>query len=296
MFEGITSTSETDTKVNDGEQAMGNTQAQTQTSEAVDTKGEAPQGAVETDRHPLEPGGDRFNQVWARAKKAEELAAQREAQLRDAEIELARRDERLKAADRIEKAATPTDKDYSWQDLQHLVDNGQATLAQVADYREKKLTAKLKAEAVDTAVKQMEQYVTEATKRVAIQGELRRYAQSMPDAVRPGTDAFNKVVTKYQMLVQQRGHAATPETELLACELAFGDIDTVERGSKLRNTQTRETFQDTQTSGNASRPSKKLVDGLDARQKAHYARLIASNVYPDWNAVEEELKWEKPRL
>ena len=83
--------------------------------------------------HPLEPQGERFKQVWARAKEAERkaeaaaLEAQRE---REARIRL---EERAKVK---EEAAEVPEKEYTWGDLRGLIAEGKLTLDQAIEYRE----------------------------------------------------------------------------------------------------------------------------------------------------------------
>ena len=75
------------------------TQPETEVAQAqVEQPSDQPETKVEDVKpHPLDPEGDRFKQVWARAKAAEAKAAQVEAEARSEREERIRLEERLKA-------------------------------------------------------------------------------------------------------------------------------------------------------------------------------------------------------
>ena len=300
MFDGIEPVKEPSHVTSPAPAPVGDTPTQEAPRDAVDPGQETQADPVAGDRHPLEPGGERFNQVWARAKKAEELAQERDRELQREREQRIRLEER-NAAHEKQQTTRPTtpEREYTWQELQHLVDEGKATIAQIADYREKKLMAradKLKEEAVGEAMKQVEQFITTATKQVGVRSELAKYTALVPDVLKAGSESATRVNQEYNSLLQ-RGFPPTPETELVACELAFGKTSQLERNRALSTTtNTRETFQDIPNGGGSSLPGdKKLVSKLDGRQRTHYERLIRSGVYGGWDDVEAELQWQKPR-
>ena len=64
--------------------------------------------------NPLEPGGDRFKQVWARAKQAEARAAELEAERQREREERIRLEERLK----VKEETTKAQPEYTWEQLE----------------------------------------------------------------------------------------------------------------------------------------------------------------------------------
>ena len=84
-------------------------------------------------------------------------------------------------------------------------------------------------------------------------------------------------------------------TELAAIREVLGPIERLKTARSAR----RETESHEETGGGGGggegRKAKTGWDALDSRQKAHYERMIAQGMYKDKKAVEEELKFARPR-
>ena len=240
------------------------------------------------DAHPLEPGGERFKQVYARAKDAErQLQAEREERIR--------LEERLKAKEEVAqvtaKAAQPAE--HSWDTLEAWIAEGKLSRAQAMAYREGIIKESTLKEARQTLEREMD-----AKQRTAsVTQELARYKQAVPAITQVGTPERVKVEAQYSYLINTLGHQPGLATELLASKLAFGDADTLEKQATTQRTTAtqREVMMDTHST---QRPSVTTDNGkndpvakLDTRQRAHYERMIKAGRYNGWADVRKELEW-----
>ena len=236
--------------------------------------------------HPLEPEGDRFKQVWARAKKAEERAASIEAELQREREERIRYEERLKAKEEAKVEAQPQ---YTWEQLQAAVDQGTITFAKALEIRDQQLY---------TAWEKKQQAREEQiTKLSSVSTEINEYKKLVPNALVPGTDERQKVEREYGFLVQRLGRPTTKDQEisyeLAAARAAFGDLDTLRTKQQLSTKPLpKETYME--TSGGTKKPTESKKDfrsTLTQREVSHYERLMKSGRYPGgWADVEQEHK------
>jgi hypothetical protein len=170
--------------------------------------------------HPLEPGGKRFNQIYARAKAAEEAAA-------NLKIEMARLEERLKAREEV-----PTENRQTIeQQLEAKVEAGEisqfAALRMLAEhYASKKVESSQK---VLSEADKAERALTEA------KIEIQKYITAAPSLADLSHERADDVRTAYNKLVG-RGYKQDQTTELLALEQVFGSP---ERLKKSRNPSDR---------------------------------------------------------
>ena len=248
--------------------------------------------------HPLEPSGERFKQVWARAKeaerKAEALAAEAQRE-REARIRL---EERAKVQE--EKAEQP-EKEYTWADLRGLIADGKLTLDQAIEYRETVIEkrAEKKAEA------KINGYLKLNTREATIDDTLARYRKANPNLVKDGTPERDKLVAEYKYHVEVLGFPATRATELAAARAAFGDVDALESQAKLKAKPVeREAFMETATNQRPAPKTKDPVAQLTEPQKDFYTRLIKAGrfgsyrphvgITPEhWDGVRKELTWTR---
>ena len=253
---------------------------------------------VSPDGHPLGPNGERFKQVWARAKEAERkaeaaaLEAQRE---REARIRL---EERAKVK---EEAAEVPEKEYTWGDLRGLIAEGKLTLDQAIEYRETVIEkrAEKKAEA------KINGYLKLNTREATIDETLSRYRKANPNLVKDGTPEREKLVQEYKYHVEVLGMPATRATELAAARAAFGDVDALESQAKLKAKPVeREAFMETTTNAKPAPKTKDPVAGLNEQQKEFYTKLIKAGrfgsyrshvgITPEhWEGVRKELTWTR---
>jgi hypothetical protein len=242
----------------------------------------------EKEASPLEPGGERFKQVWARAKSAEaERDRLREEAQRERE-ERIRYEERLKAQEETKKAAEP---EYSWDQLEAAIAEGKITRAWANDYREKLVADK----ATREAEKRLEQKLASTSQESTVFHELDRYKKAAPEILQQGSEERTKVEREYAYMVQVLKFPPTHATELAATRAALGDLDTVERRVKAKKEATKEPFMETHSS--TQRPQQKKNDPIaelekDPRRKAHYEKMIRAGRYPNgWEDVRAELTY-----
>lgn len=252
----------------------------------------------EGQEHPLEPQGERFKQVWARAKeaerKAEALAAEAQRE-REARIRL---EERAKVQE--EKAEQP-EKEYTWADLRGLIADGKLTLDQAIEYRETVIEkrAEKKAEA------KINGYLKLNTREATIDETLARYRKANPNLVTDGTPEREKLVREYKYHVEVLGFPATRATELAAARAAFGDVDALEAQAKLKAKPVeREAFMETATNQRPAPKTKDPVAQLTEPQKEFYTKLIKAGRFGSyrphigittehWDGVRKELTWTR---
>lgn len=251
--------------------------------------------------NPLEPGGDRFKQVWARAKTAEQEAKDAREALAKEREERIRLEERQKAREEASKAQQANEKEYSWAELREFIDKGQLTLDQAVEYREQLIVKKTKAE----NARMLESHLKLNTREATISDTLSKYRSLKPELVTPGTPERKKLEAEYQYHVEVLGFPATHATELAAVRAAFGDLSTLETQAKLKAKPVeREGMMETTTNQRPAPKQKDPVDGLTAAQKEHYTRMIKAGRYGSfmphkgitadhWAKVREELTWTR---
>ena len=238
----------------------------------------------------LEPGGERFKQVWARAKAAEAKLESQASELQREREERIRLEERTKVQEETAKKAEP---EWSWDQLEGAIADGKITRAWANDYREKVVEER----ATKKAEQRLEAKLSSTSQQTTVQGEMDRYKRAVPEVMQPGSAERVKVEREYTYLTQTLGYPATRATELAAMRAAFGDTDTVERAAVAKTSTTKEAYQETQSSSH--KPTGKTTDpvkGLDDRTRKHYEKMIERGRYSGWDAVREELAWERPSL
>ncbi len=264
-------------------QSAATADAATTTSADEQSSDTAQKDAATHESHPLEPNGDRFKQVWARAKKAEERAAQVEAEAqaeREARIRL---EERLAA----KEASVEAKPQYTWAQLQAAVDAGQIDMGKALEIRDQQLYDRW----------QKDQEVRDRTTRVLadVSTEMTAYKQLVPNASVPGTEERKKVEREFGYLVQRLGKPATREQELsmelAAARAAFGDLDTLRQKKTLASKPLeREGYMETSSTQSRKPETKKdFKTTLTPREVQHYERLMRNGRYPGgWSDVEKE--------
>lgn len=234
--------------------------------------------------HPLDPEGDRFKQVWARAKAAEAKAAQVEAEARSEREERIRLEERLRAQVEARKQVEP---EYSWDQLQAAVDAGTITFAKAMEIRETQLEKRWESK------RQAEQERDRTLSSVST--EMTEYKKLVPNATVPGTEERQKIEREYGYLVQRLGQPQTKEQtlsyELAAARAAFGDLDTLKTKQSLSSKPMgREAYMDTSSASKKPTETKKdFRSSLSTREVQHYERLMRNGRYPGgWDDVKKE--------
>ncbi len=246
-----------------------------------------PDGDGTPGTHPLEPGGKRFNQVYARAKEAElKLAAERERAARlEGELEARRQ--------ATTQPQQPAEKRYTGAQLQQMVDEGRATIGQVLDYQAETLRLESERRAAEVVEHKLATY----GKQSKVENQLNEYRALVPDVYQVGTANHTKAMAEFTRLVNDLGYdRQDPRTEILAYRQAFGDPKTIrERQASKAIQPGRDTMQDTTTTSTRTPVKKDPIKDLPAAQKQHYQRMIDRGVYKGWKEVREELDYVPPR-
>jgi hypothetical protein len=130
-----------------------------------------------------------------------------------------------------------------------------------------------------------------------IGSEIDRYKAVVPDIMDKGSEGNKKLTSAFNDLVTNLGMPSTRATELAAARQVYGPIDALEAVGTAHD---RDTHQET---GGRSPPGN--GDGqtdtgkpasMSADEDRHYSDLISKGVYPDWDAVQAELKFANPAL
>jgi hypothetical protein len=237
-------------------------------------------------KHPLEPGGTRWNQMYARTKDAEaKLQSEREQRARlEGELEA------MKRQPAEPKTATPPR--YTASQLQAMIDEGKATLGQVLAYQEETLKKELTAE-VD---KKVSETLSTHQRGNTVQSELQEYKTLVPEALQAGTPENQKVLKEFSYLVNMGYDRNDPRTEVLAARAAFGDPTSLKAKRDAKAIPIgRDTMQDTTASGKPKPSEKDPLKDLTSRQRQHYQHMIDRGVYTGWAEVKEELAYVPKR-
>lgn len=235
---------------------------------------------------PLEPGGKRFKQVYARAKTAEaQLQQEREARARlEGQLEATRTTPPV-----VEPKAEPR---LTWTQLQAGIDEGKVTQAQALEYRDETLKQQLKAEFKET----LERELTVKTRTSTVQTQLEEYKTTVPEILTPGTPERVKLQAEFDYLVRMGYDAKDPRTDLIALRTTFGDVKVAkDRREAKTGIKERATMQDIPASGKPKPDAKDPLKTITGEQRKYYQRMIDKGQYKGWAEVREELAFVPPR-
>ena len=287
QHESVTSTVESDADVNTEVQQPASTPEESVQQPDAQAEPDIEVQPARQEAHPLEPGGERFKQVWARGKDAEYKLQQERERAARLEGEL----QALKAT----QQAKPAEPIYTMSQLQAFVDEGKISQAQALDYwaKQSEKEAERKAEAKFNALYESK------TKTSTIQQELDKYKSAVPEILQAGTPEYLKMEREHTYLVNMGYDATDPRTAVLAARTAFGDPASISQRKKAATIPgERPTMQDVQTTGSSgTKPAQNdPLKSLSPAQKAHYQKMIANGMYPNgWKVVAEELAWSPGR-
>jgi hypothetical protein len=261
-----------------------------ETTPAPDQVAAPVEGAEQVKPHPLEPDGDRFKQVWARAKAAEAEREQLKAEIQREREERIRYEERLKAQEEAKAKAEP---EYTWEQLEGFISEGKITRAQANEYRERKIEER----AVKKAEERLRNELASTSQVATVSTDIERYKKAIPEILQAGSPERQKVEREYAYMVNVLKFPKTLETELAATRAALGDVETVERTVTAKRTATKEPFMETHSS--THKPQNKTTDptkNLNETQRRYYEKQIEKGRYRDWNEVKAELEFKAPDL
>ena len=190
--------------------------------------------------HPLEPGGARFNEVYARMKQAEERAARMEG-----------------AYQQLQQQQRPQPQGPVYvapEQLQALVDQGRITPMQAAD-----LLSRQNAQAAATqTVTQAVQLQGLATKLQAANAEVNQYISKVPNLRDNTSQEFQRVAEEAYRLSDDMNLPVTdPRVQRAALRAAYGTLDKI-AATQTARAQTRDAslpHVETRTGGRPATPA-----------------------------------------
>ena len=222
---------------------------------------------------------ERFDQVWARSKKAEAREKELEAQLQREREERIRLEEREK----VQKEQT-TQKEYTWAELEHFIGEGQITRDQAQEYKDKQTEARLRREL------QSERERDSSNSQLLAQ--IDQYKQLIPDVMVVGSESRQKYEQEYTYLVHTLKYPENYATQLAATRAAFGDLDRVKRSNSSKPLiPPKEPFMETHTPQPSKQPTKVFKDTLPDYKVKHYEKMMKAGLVQSWKEAEDLEKW-----
>jgi len=223
---------------------------------------------------------ERFDQVWARTKKAEAKAEAIQAELQREREERIRLEERAK----VQQETVQSQKEYTWAELENFISEGKLTRDQAQEYKdtqtEKRLRQKLDA---DQAKKSTDGQIL---------GRIEEYKKLIPDVMEFGSESRTRYEAEYQHFVRNLGYPENYATQEAAIRSAFGPIEKVKRTSQAKTVITnKEPFVETHTPQSSRSVVKSFKDTLPEYKVKHYEKMMKAGLVKDWKGAEELEKW-----
>ena len=217
---------------------------------------------------------ERFDQVYARTKRAEAEAKELQAQLQREREERIRLEERSKV-----QTEQQTQKEMTWAELKTGNAEGRWTRDQAQDYKDKMTEQRLE--------RKFREKQTLESKESRILGEIEQYKQLIPDVMDPGSESRTKYEREFAYLVRN-GAPDNYVTQLVATRAAFGDPDTIKARKTAKTILTpKEPFMETHATQKQKAAVKSYEDSLPEPKREHYRKMIKHGVVKDWKEVEE---------
>lgn len=254
-----------------------------------DPEGSEPDGHDTTPKpHPLAPGGDRFQQIYARWKHAEERNQSLESRILSLEQSLR------------QPTQTPASPVYTDEQLETMIINGQITRGQADGYRAKQTKDALKAE----LKAELDKELAESRMSNGLVTEFNKYVANIPSIATVGSPERMRVDTEFDWLVSVYGLDPQKLAPIDRQRLALNAVRNVFGPSTERKPQQQVNNGTHQGSFGGNPPMKKpnadqkILDGLTPKEVEHYKKLMKVGKYPGgWKDVVAEIKYVPgPRL
>lgn len=249
--------------------------------------GEEPPQPKTAGVHPLQPGGRRFEQVYAQGKQAQREAEDLKARLEAAETKL----EELKNP-KQEK------QEYSWAELETFIQQGKITRADAEAHREevmeRKLTKKVKGE--------FESDTRQANRDLTLTQTLQEYVavvpaiavENSPDRVRLDEE-FDFIASAQGLDPSKVSPSQRRSLQVLALRAVYGPIDSIRKRSVTPKAETSQGVSGGTPPAPSNNKDQALLNALTKPQVAHYRKMMAAGRYKGgWKDVVAELKYEPP--
>ena len=237
--------------------------------------------------HPLEPGGERFNEVYARMKRAEEDASATRERLA-----------RLEGAQQAQRQPQQPMKFYSNDELQKLVDTGQINPATMADQI-----------ALQRQVQSEQRMVThfqQQTRQQKAAAEVDQYISKLPKLNDKSSSEFLKVAQEAHQVAAEMGRPVEdPVVQSRALRTVYGSLDRLasveatrefDRGHAVPTSEfstgrgTPGTPKDAQTRSQDEALARVPKDWMAEWKRLGYSRerMLAEEKYIDYNKLKRK--------
>lgn len=245
--------------------------------------------------HPLQPGGIRFEQVYAKSKQAErDLVKERELRIA-AEAKL----EAL-GSTKPQTVQAEEDIEYDWNQLEQFIVQGRITRADAEAHREKVITKRL----AKTIKGDFTKETQTAGRSQALSASITEYVKAVPAILTEGTVERERLDQEFEWLASVQGldsskmdDISRKALQLTALRNVHGPIDSLNKRSAAQlKTETHQGLPGGARPQPSNNPDQSLLDGLSKAQVAHYNKMFRAGRYPGgWKEVVAELKFEAPK-
>ncbi|GMR03351.1 MAG: hypothetical protein BMS9Abin21_186 [Thermodesulfovibrionia bacterium] len=182
---------------------------------------------------------------------------------------------------KLEDRKEPAPQRYTRAQLSAAVEAEQVTQLQADEFWDTQLRAELRSDIL-SEVSTLNEH-TQRTQTVSSQVD--NYREKVTGLMDDGSDNRKKVTSEFNYLVSI-GYPNNQTTELAALRSAFGSAEKLNK-----ETQARETHQETGGGEVNDIGENKVLKSLSNRQKDYYRKQIDKGIYKDWDEVKDELSY-----
>ena len=242
--------------------------------------------------HPLQPGGRRFEQIYAESKQAKRDLA-REHDLRIAA------EAKLEALNRTPSEKTDQNVEYTWPQLEEFITQGRITRADAEAHREQVIEHRLSSKIKGDFTKE-----SQTVKRSqALQTSIAEYVTAVPAILTEGSDERVRLDEEFDFLASVQGidtskidDTTRKALQLTALRTVYGSVAGLQKRAVQPKTETHQGIPGGSRPAPHANPDQALLDGLTKPQVEHYNKMFRAGRYPGgWKDVVAELKFEAPK-
>lgn len=183
----------------------------------------------------------------------------------------------------LQKPSEPQ-RELTRSELEQAVEDGRMTQVDAGRI----LEAQLEKRTQSTVESTVRKTIASATRDQRLQDQINKYTAAIPEIVQAGSEARNKIQKEFQYLTSL-GHPNSLETEVAALRSAYGPVDLIRSGKKVKETHAETGGGDEPSSGGDK-------DGwpkdMPAKQRHYYRTQIDKGVYPDMAAAKKEWSYK----
>lgn len=241
--------------------------------------------------HPLQPGGVRFEQIYAKGKQAErEVQALKERlAATDAKLELL-------LSGKAQPGTSNDEPEYSWDQLETFISQGRITRADAQAHREQVIERRIAKKAEDAAI----QRTQTASRQETLATHIGAYVKAVPAILQEDSADRQRLDEEFDWLASVQGIDSTKmnDTDRKALQLTalrnvYGPVDSVGKREASVKTELPRGLPGGIAPASNKNKDQALLDGLSKEQKVHYKKMMDTGRYPGgWKEVVEELKFD----